>query len=282
MNLDHESWLSQLGYNLKSLAPQLYRKNIGLVSTVPQLVISGMESRVLEKVFDESLLRTIPKSIVTKSLLLPNPAALISQIEPPLGKNILLSRTLDGKAMISCPFCTSNRIYRDVFTQILNGSEFLPYISHSPTQDVFHFAKKELWKASDDLAELKRLGGQINVTVHDRSSESQMIDLKIQMSGSILSVKYGMAGAKEQKRLIHHAQTVATRKAWAYYKELIRGGFPVPEFSPAEKEEILKNGHLSSYHAEFIHDPEEITIFADDPLNIHFVKKSKTQRSRSS
>lgn len=67
---------------------------------------------------------------------------------------MLLSRTADGKAMISCPFCASNRIYRDVFTLILNGSEFLKYVSHSPSQDTFHFAKKELWKASDDLAEV--------------------------------------------------------------------------------------------------------------------------------
>ena len=94
--------------------------------------------------------------ILGGNVFIPNPAALISQIQPPLGKNILLSRTTDGKAMISCPFCTSNRIYRDVFNQILNGSEFLNFVSYTPGQDVFHFAKKESWKASDDLAELQR------------------------------------------------------------------------------------------------------------------------------
>ena len=168
--------------------------------------------------------------------------------------------------MISCPFCTTNRIYRDVFTQILNGSEFLAYVSHSPAQDVFHFTKKEIWKASDDLAELKRLSGQVNVTVHDRSQESQVFDIKIQMSGSTLSLRYGVTGAKEQKRLLHHAQSVATRRAWSHVKDAIRGGFPVSEFSAAEKEEILKNGHVASNHADFVHEPEDYPIFADDQI----------------
>jgi hypothetical protein len=129
------------------------------------------------------------------------------------------------------------------------------------------------------LAELKRLSGQVNVTVHDRAQESQVFDIKIQMSGSILSLKYGMTGVKEQKRLLHHAQTVATRKAWSHYKDMIRGGFPLSEFTSSEKEEILKNGHISSHHADFVHEPEDFPIFADDPLNVHFVRKSKSQRN---
>lgn len=266
---------------MKSLAPQLFPNKLGMRPTYKDIVVSGLESRVLEKAFDVPLLGTIQKSAVTKSTLIPNPAAFISQIEPPLGKNILLSRTKDKKAMISCPFCVSNRIYRDVFTQILNGSELLSYVSHSPGQDVFHFAKKELWKASDDLAELKRLSGKLNVTVHDQSAENQMIHLRIPMSGAMISVRYGLGGSKEESRLIHHAKVVAGRKAWANIKELIRSGFPVPEFSATEKEHILKNGHLNPHHYDYTHDPEKFPMFADDPMNIHVVKKSKSLKARS-
>jgi hypothetical protein len=270
-----------LGYRLDSLAPQMFPGKLGVINERRDLVLSGLESRVLEKTFDIHLLGTIPRSVVTKSTLVPDPAAVISQIDPPLGKSMLLSRTGDGKAMISCPFCASNRIYRDVFTQILNGSEFLRYISHSPSQDVFHFAKKELWKASDDLAELKRIGSQVNVTVHDQSAESQMIHVKIAMSGAIISVRYGLTGSREEARIIHHAKGSALKKAWLNVKELIRDGFPVLEFSPQEKEEIVKNNHLSSHHHEFTHDPDEHTFFADDPLNVKIIKKSKIGRSRT-
>ncbi|CAG7727590.1 unnamed protein product [Allacma fusca] len=282
LQFDHMSWLDHLGYKLETLAPQLFPDKLGVEKNSEMgLVASGLEIRMLEKMFDVPMLRTISKSVVTKSTLVPNPAALISQIDPPLGKNILLSRTVEGKAMISCPFCTSNRIYRDVFTQILNGSEFLSYIAYSPGQDVFHFAKKEAWKASDDLAELQRLGGQVNVTVHDRSSENQMVDLRIQMSGATISVKYGMSGSRELNRLIHHAKSVAVRKAWTNIKDQIRTGFPVLEFSASEKEEIAKNLHLNSHHTEFTHNPEDFPFFADDPLNIRVTKKTKSQRNRS-
>ena len=284
------SWLSHLGYDLESLSPQLFPTKVGLKSSNYHLVISGLESRILEKAFDSSLLETIPKSVVTKATLIPNPAALISQIDPPLGKNILLSRTPEGKGMISsCPFCTSNRIDRDVFTTILNGSEFLSFVSHSPAQDIFHFSKKELWKASDDLADLKRLGGQ-NVSVNDGSEDGnsknkggeQTIELKIPMSGAILFLKYGTTGSREETRLNHHAKSIAQRKAWGNIKELIRSGLPTPEFTSNEKEEILKNGHIPSHHPEFTHDPHKFPNFADDPLNVRFLKKTKSQRNRSS
>lgn len=64
-------------------------------------------------------------------------------------------------------------------------------------------------------------------------------------------------------------------------KELIAAGFPVPEFTIAEKEDILTNGHLPTHHHEFVHDPDEIPFFADDPLNVRIIKKSKSQRSRN-
>lgn len=268
---DHHSWLKHLGYSLDSFAPQLFPRQLGLINEKRDLVVSGLESRVQERLFDIPLLGTIPKSVVTKSTLVPDPGALICQLEPPLGKSMLLSRTSEGKAMISCPFC-SNRIYRDVFTLILNGSEFLPYVSHSPSQDTFHFAKRELWKASDDLAELKRIGGQVNVTVHDQSAESEVIHVRIAMSGALISLKYGLSGSREEARLIHHAKAVAGRRAWLKVKELLTSGFPL-DFSPPEKEEILKTGHLASHHHEFTHAPEEQPFFADDPLNVKLTKK---------
>jgi len=258
----------------------LFPRTLGIIGKEKGLAVSGLESRILEKTFDLPILGTIPRSVVTKSTLVPNPGLQIALMEPPLGKNILLSRTAEGKAMISCPFCTTNRVYRDVFTTILNGSDFLRFVSHNPGQDVFHFAKKELWKASDDLADLKRLSGQVNVTVHDQSTENQMIHLKISMYGVIISVRYGLTGPREESRLIHHAKGSASRKAWANVKELIRVGFPVLEFTSSERAEILQNGHLTSYHHEFIHDPDDFPFFSDDPLNVRIVKKSKTQRSK--
>lgn len=286
--LDYESWLKHLGYDLESLSPQLYQTDMGIrprPSSDP--VISGLESRILEKAFDTSLLETVRRSQVAQSRLMPNPSAFLAHIDPPLGKNILLSRTSDGKGMISaCPFCTSNRVDRDVFTQILNGSEFLSFVSHSPLQDVFHFVKKELWKASDDLADLKRLEGLINVTVHDRSEEKtkgdQTIELRIHLSGAVIFLKYGTTGLKEEARLLHHAKAVATRKAWGLIKDSISLGIPNLEFTSGERESILKNGHLSSHHTNFLHDPEKFPIFAEDPRNIRFVKKSKSQRNRNS
>jgi len=108
------------------------------------------------------------------------------------------------------------------------------------------------------------------------------MDLKIQMSGATISVKYGMTGSRETNRLIHHAKSLAIRKAWINIKDQILLGLPVLEFSASEKEEIVKNQHLNSHHVEFIHDPEQFPRFSDDPFNVRFSKKTKSQRNRSS
>jgi hypothetical protein len=58
----------------------MFPRNLGVINQRRDLVVSGLESRVLEKTFDIPLLGTIPKSVVTKSTLVPDPAAVISQV----------------------------------------------------------------------------------------------------------------------------------------------------------------------------------------------------------
>lgn len=308
---DHTSWLSHLGYDLKSLAPQLFPKSLPSSLSPPTLepvtsifgkkkkkrvtnlgVQSGFLAYINQRHSSDAVgLSAPPRSALKKDTSELIPTRLGAASEPPFGKGILVTRTKNNQAVVSS-VPSANPIYKDVFTTVFNESYFLPFtfVVHSSQQDAFYFVKKEAWRASDDQGQLKRLGGQVNTTFHDTATGTadsggggsnaggggnSFIDVKIHGSSFVINLRYGTTPEKERQRLLHHAKTSAIRKAWHREREAIKANNPTSiEWSAAEQEEIAKLGQLSNYEAEYVHDAQLYPELAEDPYNIRFVKKS--------
>jgi len=260
-------------------------------------VASGFLAHLAERRSgDASTLSSPPHSAVKKDTWPPedfpatNPASVFqfrrlgAACDPPFGRGILVSRTPDGRAVISS-VPAANPIYRDVFTSVFNQSYLLPFTHfHNGQQDVFFFVKEDTWRALEDHGQLKRLGGDINTTFHEREAASgeipvgtggKVVDLKLHGAGAVVNLRYGTTPEREKQRLLHHAKIIAVRKAWHREKEALRNGFAGSvDWSPTEMDEIQKVGYASSYDGEYVHDVRKYPELAEDPFNIRFVKKS--------
>ena len=260
-------------------------------------VASGFLAHLAERrPGDASTLSSPPHSAVKKDTWPPedfpatNPASVFqfrllgAACDPPFGRGILVSRTPDSRAVISS-VPAANPIYRDVFTSVFNQSYLLPFtLFHNGQQDVFFFVKEDTWRALEDRGQLKRLGGDINTTFHEREAASgetpvgtggKVADLKLHGAGAVVNLRYGTTPEREKQRLLHHAKIIAVRKAWHREKEALKNGFAGSvDWSPTEMDEIQRVGYASSYDGEYVHDVRKYPELAEDPFNIRFVKKS--------
>lgn len=297
------TWLSNLGYDLKSLSPQLFPEDLldGPVGSSfgPSSSIFGSNERPrnlgVKSGFlahisqrhsgDAASLSAPPRSALKKDAIELVPNRLGAASDPPFGKGILVSRTLDGQAVVSS-VPAANAIYKDVFTSVFNRSYFLPFtfVVHSAQQDAFYFVKEEVWRESEDRGQLKRLGGQVNTTFHENengSGSSSLLDVKIHGASAVINLRYGTTAEKEKQRLLHHAKATAIRKAWHREREALRSNTPTTiEWTTTEQEEILKVGYASNYEGEYTHDAQIYPELAEDPYNIRFVKKAVDPSSK--
>uniref|UniRef100_A0A1Y1LMI1 Tenascin-like protein n=2 Tax=Photinus pyralis TaxID=7054 RepID=A0A1Y1LMI1_PHOPY len=315
--LDHLSWLRYMGYDLKNLAPQLYPESFPGGSMPPILtkpptfwspsrdalrtqlslpsasvnVQSGFLARLNSRKMTEARrLSAPPRSALKTDVMDLIPKKIGVASDPPFGKGILVSRSHEGRAIVSS-VPAANAIYRDVYTSVFNRSFLLPFsfVVHNAQQDAFYFVKEETWKINDDKGQLKRLQGQVNATFHEITKENgsgnNYFDVKIHGMNAVVNLRYGTNLEKERQRLLHHAKLSAIRKAWHKEKEMIKSGFfGSIDWSANEIEEIMKLGYASIYDGEYIHDVQQYPELAEDPYNIRFVKKlndsSKKRRKK--
>jgi hypothetical protein len=211
----------------------------------------------------------------------------VSTADPPFGRGILVSKFGQQAVVSSVP--AANNIYRDVFTSVFNQSLMLDFTFLVHTQDVFYFVKEDMWRAGEDHGQLKRLGGQVNLTFHEKDSSTEgvgggggkVIDLKIHSSSAVVNLRYGTTSSREKQRLLHHARGVAIRKAWHREKEFLKNEFPgfKLDWSSSEAEEIKQTGSAAAYEGEYVYDVQKYPELAEDPFNVRFYKKSERSTS---
>uniref|UniRef100_A0A1I8NSP3 Uncharacterized protein n=1 Tax=Stomoxys calcitrans TaxID=35570 RepID=A0A1I8NSP3_STOCA len=293
-------WMKTIGYNVENLVPQLSRNLWEQPSlwgraphnpiamdlkrpmyNVPTMAVeSGFLAHLnIRRMSNFEELNAPPRSALKYDVMTPGPRSIGSDTEPPFGKGIVVSRTADGQAIVSS-VPAANAIYRDVYTSVFNRSKLLPFtfVVHNAQQDSFFFVKEELWRASEDRQQLKRLQGQVNTTFHEISRENgsgtNYLDVKIHGLHAIINLRYGTTVEKEKQRLMHHAKLTAVRKAWHREKEALRNGLNSEiEWNQQEIDEILKQNYANNYEGEYIHDVSLYPELAEDPYNIKFVKR---------
>lgn len=305
---DHKAWMDLMGYNLKNLMPQLNEKLwqqsapwgriVPSVSaptqyenshrldkkTLPVSVESGFLAHLgLRRMSSLDELAAPPKSALKSDVMSIGPFKIGAASDPPFGKGIIVSRTVNGQAIVSS-VPAANPIYRDVYTSVFNRTNLLPFtfVVHNSQQDAFFFVKEDSWRSTEDRQQLKRLQGQVNTTFHEiqreNGSGNNYLDVKIHGLHAVINLRYGTTADKEKQRLMHHAKLTAVRKAWHREKELLRSGLITNiEWSQPEIDEILKQGYSNAYEGEYIHDVAEYHELAEDPYNIRFIKKKTNQ-----
>ncbi|EAT34453.1 AAEL013308-PA, partial [Aedes aegypti] len=287
-------WLKLLGYNIQSLIPQtndrLYTQNNPWRKTqtsllTPQIMqqsgfLSYLATRKMKTAYD---LTSSPKSSLKSNAMDIRPHRIGAASDPPFGKGIIVSRSLEGQAIVSS-VPAANPIYRDVYTSVFNRTRLLPFtfVVHNSLQDAFFFVKEDSWRSTEDRQQLKRLQGQVNTTFHEGSRENgsgnNQLDVKLHIQNAIINLKYGTTAEKEHQRLMHHAKLQAVRKAWHREKELLRVGLISSyDWTQQETDDIIKNGYANLYEGEYIHDIIEYPEMLEDPFNIRFVKKKINQ-----
>jgi teneurin len=295
-------WMNAIGYKLNSMTPQFNdnlwevplpwgkcHKTDAMANTIHRntfTVESGFLSHLKERrLTSHENFETSKQSELRSNSSPFSQLRIGSSADPPFGKGIVVTRTLEGQAIVSS-VPAANAIYRDVYTSVFNRTQLLPFtfIIHNSLHDVFHFVKEDSWRSNEDRQQLKRLQGQVNTTFHDvvnkenSSGNNNYLDVKIHGTHAIINLRYGSTVDKEKIRLMHHAKLQAVRKAWTREKELLADGLLTStEWNQADMDEILKQGYSNYYDCQYIHDVNIYPELAEDPYNIKFVKKKANQ-----
>ncbi|XP_037803536.1 teneurin-a-like [Penaeus monodon] len=313
-NYDHKAWLSRLGYNLESLAPQLawaYTPNPpslweafthtpatptrAAVSPFSEQVqgvrcVSGLVLTLQEAARTTARLSTLTPTRLRHDFWPQTHKIEIASVPGPFGVGLLVS-SVDGRAMVTATDL-ANPIFRDVLTSVFNNSLLLDITLTTHNTHVFYFVKENFWKASEDMTQLNRLGGEVNITVHEPSASAPLqadeekndnfVDVKLHSAWAVVHIRYGTTVVQEKKRLLKHAKKVAIRRAWSEERERLSSGLPGSvEWSSSETEELLSRGSVSSYTAKYLYPPEEYPALLDDPTNVRFFRNTKRTRRNS-
>ncbi|KAA0186935.1 hypothetical protein HAZT_HAZT008617 [Hyalella azteca] len=142
--------------------------------------------------------------------------------------------------------------------------------------------KENMWRVSEDMTQLNRLAGEVNITKPSDEGSEKFMDVKLRTNYAVVHVRYGSSPQQEKKRLLKHAKKMTIRRAWALERELVAAGFSGHvEWTAVEQEELLSRGSVSSYTAMYLHSPETYPQLLDDPTNIRFYKDPSRMRRNS-
>ena len=210
-----------------------------------------------------------------------------SRLTSPLGKFVALS--LDNKEsniakIRSIEAGSSNEVPREVFQRVLNGAALALNIQHG-TIDAYYFVKENIYEASTDVKTLRRLGPNVNLTSHDSQSSSGLVvmDVKVHLENTIVSIRYGSSIEAERIRILRHASKVTARRAWTRQKELLsqNRAFEAEPWTSRQKDQIVLQGSVSNYEVRFARDLEEFPELAADLANVKFVPIDQQKRSKN-
>jgi hypothetical protein len=161
-----------------------------------------------------------------------------------------------------------------VFSAVLNASHLLPFRGHAHDgRELLYLTKEEAAASSADILQLRRLGGRINLTVHDTAEgggggKSSVVDVRLHLDTIVANIRYGTTPQKEAARHLRHALRSLAPRVWEREAASAR-------WTPKERRQLESSGSVPGYELEYRHSPLTYPELFNDPLNIQVVKIGK-------
>ena len=224
-----------------------------------------------------------PSSLVFRPTSIP---VQFTREESALGEYVTLS--LDKDNVASVHSSDDNDKMSEVFGKVLNGSTLVDFFMVSRTGlDSYFFIKNPIWRSSDDIMQLKRLGKSVNLTMHESQTDNtKILDVKVHLINVAVNVRYGAEAAAEKTRLLRHSLKLVSKRAWAREKEALTAGTMKPSKSDWTSREIRQitdgQGYADGYEVVYNRDPRIYPELANDLENVRFIAtKGKKKKPRS-
>lgn len=281
----YDQWLNRMGYQLplvekpyhdgSNLLDQAIRKPIVRqppVLTTSRLIELDQRRKVLQEFADFSSKCSVPMSDWFSG---PIRYALAPST---LGRGMLVSRSNDGRAIVSAT-SLADPVIRDVFTNVFNNTRWLNLTlpGHGHGQDTFHFYKRNdnsRVKANEDMAALRRLGPNVNLSMHE-TAETGAKEIKISTGHGNFVVIYGTDMSADVEALWRHSMKMAARRSWHREQMLARrGGINTFLMTTVDADLLAREGHLPTYRPELQQSLWSYPLLADDPTTMRFRKRN--------
>lgn len=283
MSTELTEWLTALGYDIASMAPDVsYTGDVNpkKVGTNHQLLTSSsaFECTFRRDMHNLLMMSAVPRSKVTPLHHLPK--EMPSPLEPMFGAGVTIS-DVEGEAFVNVADIAADWA-KNLATLLLNGSSMVDASFTINGKDVHYFVRPSAQKADRDLrtlgihSSLVTYENGVNVSVHriTHSRGHNEVDVRIHSNHTVINVRYGTTVDHETKRVLHHAQERAVKQAWRRERHLLQHSLPSPHtWSAEEVKELVESGQVAGYVGQYILSPEHYPELADDCNNIRFVKE---------
>ncbi|XP_059169179.1 teneurin-m-like isoform X2 [Physella acuta] len=283
--MDLSDWLNALGYDIKSMAPDV--SYTGQLKPGPddqnmQLLpaSSAFECTFRRDMHNLLSISTVPRSKVTPlQYLKPETPAPLDFI---FGHGVTIS-DFDGRTVVNV-MDAAQLWPKKLATVLLNSSQILPIHFTINGRDCHYFVKPSIQQATEDLrelgihSELITYESGINVSVHHNpplhlySPAPKEVDIKIHGNHTVLNVRYGTTVDREMRRILKQAKDRAVNHAWSRERFLLQHNLPsMYHWSESELRQILSVGSVMGYVPDYNHQPDQYPELSDDCNNIRFV-----------
>lgn len=168
-----------------------------------------------------------------------------------------------------------NDVFQIVFSSILSSSEMLDIGSANEAEEYFFIKEENQYQ--NDLEELERLSGSYNVTKNSQRGGGEQVCVKNTRPDFSICLLYGVREEKIIKQRLRQTHRAAVKRAWHQEVKRVKLGFH-GEWSPSERDELLRNGEVSGFIGEEIHSVHKFPSLMGQASNIRFVRETSQSR----
>ena len=251
---------------------------LGRMDTGPQVRLAIQESMDLSRdsLLSPSFLPGQPR--LTSSSRRLDLAPQITSKTSIFGRGMLLSRAGEN-IVVTLVNEAANGVFQNVFASVLNGAKLLDI--ESPTdEEEYYFIREEL-RYGNDLEELERLSGSFNVSKGSLRGGGR--EVCVHGSNPVFTVctLYGANVDRVTRHKIRQGHRIALKAAWRQEVGRVSMGFH-GDWTPSERDELLKNGEVRGYSGEEIHSVHKFPALIGQSSNLRLVREGESSPSKES
>ena len=283
-----DGWMKLVGLDLSDLVgseymtrdivqPDLVQGAAGQLDRSPEIELAIRQSYALSRDSFRSVSFLPRESQLCDKQRRLNLAPRISLRPSIFGSGMLVSK-LDKRIIVTMfndnNGNAGNDVFQIVFSSILSSSEMLDIGSANEAEEYFFIKEENQYQ--NDLEELERLSGSYNVTKNSQRGGGEQVCVKNTRPDFSICLLYGVREEKIIKQRLRQTHRAAVKRAWHQEVRRVKLGFH-GEWSPSERDELLRNGEVSGFIGEEIHSVHKFPSLMGQASNIRFARESASQ-----